>query len=567
MIGQGLGEPAAALGGGARARTRRTLAAALGLAAAWPAAAFAADMEATTAPLRGLTFWDWAVMALYAVAMLAVGVWYSFRQKTTEEYLLGGRSMKPFMVGISLFASLLSTISYLAVPGEMIKHGPVPLLGYLAVPLVFVVVGYGLVPRYMKLPYTSAYEILEERLGGGARLAAAAIFVLTRLVWMALLIYLAGKAMAVMMGWPREAILYIIAVSGLITVVYTTLGGLRGVVVTDTIQFFILLLGPLLAIGAVTWNLGGVGAWVPTAWAPHWDSEPFFSFDPRVRVTVVGSLISYASWWICTAGSDQMAIQRYFATRNAAVARRAFLVNNIAEISVTILLALTGFALLGYFSRHGQFGQGHTAVTDADFLFPHYIANYAPPGIAGLIVAGLFSAAMSSLSSGINSTVAVISTDFVRRCTRVFDDDARRVRTTKILVFIIGVAVVLASLAMDRVPGNIFEVTNKTNGLFVGPLFGLFFMALFVPFATTFGALWGAVYGLAAAAMIAYWDVITGQPGLSFQWIIPAALTAHVAAGCVCSLIPTRGRPGRVVFLWSLVPAAALGLLLAGLTR
>jgi SSS family solute:Na+ symporter len=532
--------------------------------AAGPAPAAEAAGSAAAPPLRGLTPADWAIVVLYAAAMLGVGLYYSRRQKTTEEYLLGGRRMRSFLVGISLYASLLSTITYLAVPGEMIKHGPVPLLGYLAIPVIFLVVGYSLIPHFMRLPYTSAYEILESRLGPGVRLTAAAIFVVTRLVWMALLIYLAGKAMTTMMGWPHEAVLYIIIVSGVITVVYTTLGGLRGVVVTDTIQFFILMLGPLLAIVSVSWTLGGVGAWFPTTWAAHWDSEPFFSLDPHVRVTVVGSLVSYAAWWICTAGSDQMAIQRYFATRDAPRARRAFLINSIAEVSVAVLLSLTGFALLAFFSGHGQFGQGHDAISDADYLFPHYIANYAPAGIAGLIVAGMFSAAMSSLSSGVNSTVAVLTTDFVYRFTRTFDD-ARRVRTTKLLVLSIGLIVVLVSLLMDKVPGNIFEVTNKTNGLFVGPLFGLFVMALFVRGATAFGTLWGAIHGLAAAGLIAYWDVITGRPGLSFQWIIPSALLAQIASGCLWSLAPTSGANRSRLLAWNLAAAGVLVALVAGI--
>lgn len=542
------------------------LAGCLALTATAPAHA-SAPGDGSAPALRGLTPIDWIIIVLYAAAMLGVGLYYSRRQKTTEEYLLGGRRMRSFVVGISLYASLLSTISYLAVPGEMIKHGPVPLVSYLAIPVIFMVVGYALIPHFMRLPYTSAYEILESRLGPSVRMAAAAIFIATRLVWMALLIYLAGKAMALMMGWPKEAILYIIVISGTITVVYTTLGGLRGVVVTDAIQFFILMAGPLLAIIAVSLRLGGVSAWFPTAWAPHWDAEPFFSLDPHVRVTVVGSLVAYASWWICTAGSDQMAIQRYLATRDAAAARRAFLVNSIAEVAVAILLSLTGFALLSFFSHDGHLGQGQDAVSDADYLFPHYIANYAPAGIGGLIVAGMFSAAMSSLSSGVNSTVAVFTTDFVKRFSGVLDDDVRRVRTTKILVFAIGVVVVLASLLMDQVPGNIFEVTNKTNGLFVGPLFGLFVMALFVRRATPFGALWGAAYGFTAAVLIAYWDVITGQPGLSFQWIIPAALLTHVGAGWLWSLAPTRGAVAARKLAWNLVAAAVLAVLVTWIVR
>lgn len=512
----------------------------------------------TDSPLRGLVVVDWIVILLYGLSMLLVGWYYSRRQDSTEEYLLGSRSMKSFVVGISLYATLLSTISYLAQPGEIIKHGPVVLLGSLSIPVIYLVAGYLLIPRFMKLKYTSGYEILQDRLGMSTRLTASIIFIFTRLIWMSLLIYLAGKAMVVMLGWPDRLIPYVVIVSGLITIIYTTMGGFRAVVITDAVQFFILLAGPILTIAIISFKMGGIGAWLPRHWAPNWDSQPFFSFNPQVRVTVIGSMVSYAMWWICTAGSDQMAIQRYFATRNASSARRAFLVNNIADVSVTVLLSLTGFALLAFFLKNPQLAIGGDPMAQADYLFPHYVANYAPVGVAGLVIAGMFAAAMSSLASGINSVIAVFTTDFLDRRRKTALNEKQHVRRTKLLVLGLGVIIVFASSLMEKVPGNIFEVTNKTNGLFVGPLFGLFFMALFVPFATPFGALWGAVYGFVAAVLIAYWDVITGRPGLSFQWIIMAAVVVHISVGSILSLLPTRGKSPMVLVCCGCAAACVL---------
>lgn len=493
--------------------------------------------------LRGLQKLDWIVIALYGAGMLGIGWFYSRKQTSTEEYFLGNRSMGSFVVGVSIYATLLSTISYLSYPGEMIKHGPVILCGLAAIPIIYVIVGYALIPAFMRSKITSGYELLESRLGISVRLLGSVIFILTRLVWMALLIYLAAKFLVVMLGWPETTIPFVVIIAGLIAVAYTAMGGLRTVVITDVVQFFILMAGAVITIILISVQTGGVEQWWPREWASNWDSQPFFSFDPHVRVTVVGSMLSFLAWWVCTAGSDQVAIQRYLATRNAKVARRAFLFNNIADISITLLLCLVGFALLGFFQINPQhIPQGKNLISDADFLFPHYIANLLPVGFAGLVVAGMFAAAMSSLDSGINSIVTVFTVDFYKRFSRRKDTELHSVRMAKYLVMGIGIAVVLLSSLMDKVPGNIFEVTNKTNGLFVGPLFGLFFMALFVPFATSFGTIMGAVYGFTTAVLIAYWDVITGQPGLSFQWIIVVSLLAHIGVGSLLSLLPTKAK-------------------------
>ena len=515
---------------------------------------------------RGLRWLDWAVLVVYAGFMLGVGVYYSRRQTSTEEYFLASRNMNPYIVGISMFATLLSTISYLGTPGEMIKHGPVILCGLLSVPFTYVVVGYLLIPHILRIRVTSAYEILERRLGVQVRLLGSVIFIMTRLVWMALLIYIAAKLMVEMLDWSHDMIPWVVLAAGIIAVVYTALGGLRAVIVTDLFQFVILMAGALVTIALITIKMGGF-SWFPTEWAQHWDRQPVFSWNISTRVTMIGAMIATFCWWVCTAGSDQVAIQRYLATRDPKAARRAFLVNAIADVSVGAVLSLVGFALLGFFAanRH-QIPDGKNLIADADYLFPRYIANHLPIGFAGLVVAGMFAAAMSSLDSGINSIVTVFSRDFIDRFRKregsEGDAGSGNVKLAKYLVIVIGIAVVLLSSQVEEVPGNIVEVTNKTNGLFVGPLFGLFFMALFVRRATAFGTVLGAVYGFMTAFAFAYWDKITGAAhSLSFQLIIVSAVVVHIVVGCVLSRIPTRGKSvGPLAFysLVALLPLAAI---------
>ena len=510
--------------------------------------------------LRGLQRLDWIVIALYGTGMLGIGWFYSRKQTSTEEYFLGKRSMGSFVIGVSIYATLLSTISYLASPGEMIKHGPALLWGLTAVPITYAIVGYALIPAFMRLKITSGYELLESHLGLSVRLLGSVIFILTRLVWMALLIFLAAKSLVVMLGWSERMIPFVVIVASLIAIFYTVMGGLRTVVITDVVQFFVLMSGAIFTIILITVQTGGVGEWWPRTWASNWDVQPFFSFDPHVRVTVIGSIISSGIlWWVCTAGSDQVVIQRYLATKDTKSARKAFLFNSMANICVALLLALVGFALLGFFRANPQhLPQGKSIITNADFLFPHYIANLLPVGFAGLVVAGMFAAAMSSLDSGINSIVTVVTVDFRKRFSKHKDTEQHSVRLARYLVMGIGIAVVLISSLMDKVPGNIVEVTNKTNGLFVGPLFGLFFMALFVPFATSFGVIMGAIYGFTAAVLIAYWDVITGQAGLSFQWIIGTALFVHIGVGSLLSLLPTKTTKPRSLIAYNGAAIAVL---------
>jgi solute:Na+ symporter, SSS family len=414
-------------------------------------------------------------------------------------------------------------------------------------------VGYGLIPFFMRLPITSAYEILEGRLGVSIRLLGSTIFTLTRLVWMSLLIYLTAKSMVVILGWAPEMIPYVVAVAGLVTVVYTVMGGLRGVVMTNAVQFFIQIGGAILTIILITQRMGGVEAWFPTSWAPNWDVQPFFSLDPFMRATVVGAILNSVVFWTCTAGSDQIAIQRYLATRDTAAARRAFLINLIASSSVLIILALLGFALLGFFRANPHLiSDGRSLIADADFLFPHYLANYLPVGVAGLVVVGIFADAMSSLSSALNSISSVFMVDFLGRFQKHKNTARRQVSLARYLTFGIGVVVVLISSVMDHVPGNLQEVAVKTSALFMVPLFVLFFMALFVPFATSAGAAIGAFYSFMAAALFSFWDVLTGQPRLSFQWISIVALLAGVTSGLIVSLVPVQKNQWSILTAWSL---------------
>ncbi len=490
---------------------------------------------------RGLHWIDWLIILVYAVLTMLLGWFYSRRQRSTEEYFVGSGDMNPLFVGVSLFATLLSTISYLSMPGEAAGKGPVTLLGLLTYPVIFIVVGYFFIPIYMKQRATSAYELLEQRLGLSVRLLGATMFLVLRLVWMMLLVYLAASAMTVMLGadywvintetwfvaaglfndadpttllpglyrWELSelriaAVPVIVLVTGVVSVTYTTLGGLRAVVMTDFMQTILLFGGALMVLATVTWNFGGL-SWLPTQWHANWDSQPVFSTDPRTRVTMVGTFLSILTWYIATSAGDQTSVQRFMATRDATTARRALLTQLCVGATVVVILHLVGMALLAFFEANpAALPEGMGLKSDADKLFPRYVSFELPIGVSGLVVAAMFAAAMSSIDSGVNSVTAVVTSDFLERLGRKPKSEKSSVRSARILALIVGVVVVLGSTYMKYIPGNITAVTNKTANLFTAPIFALFFFALFVRFAHPIGVWIATVCGVATAAVMAF---------------------------------------------------------------
>lgn len=527
----------------------------------------------------GLAVIDWAIIVVYGLSTVILGWYYGRKQEDTTEYFIGSGNMNPVLIGVSLFATLLSTISYLSMPGEMLGKGPVSLLSITALPLVFLLIAFWILPVYMKQHVTSAYELLEERLGVGIRLLGAAMFVLLRLVWMSLLVYLTAKALTLMIGVGPEKIPLIALITGMVAVVYTSLGGLRAVVITDLMQTILLFGGALLVLGIVTFQLGGF-SWFPDEWQANWDTQPLLPINPetgqldvKMRVTVLGSIINVLIWYVATAAGDQTSVQRFMATTDAKAARWALATQLSVSVVVSITLGLVGLALLGYFSQHPEFlPAGKNLKEHADEMFPLFIAYQLPIGISGLVVSAMFAAAMSSIDSGVNSITAVVMSDFLDRFGRTPTTEKGHMLAAKGLAFAIGAVVVVGSSLMEHVPGNISAVTSKTANLLTTPIFCLFVFALFIPFARPVGVFVGAIFGTLTAAVIAFsgplvvWlshhgvdpstfnttiteklDPVTGLmtetavDPVSFQWIGLASVAVNVVVGCAVSLaLPRR---------------------------
>ena len=481
-----------------------------------------------------MSWLDWGILLAYAGFMLGVGWYYARQNRSAEDYFVGRRRMSPVLVGLSLFATLVSTLSYLSWPGEIIANGPMFLAQLGAYPFVFLIAGYALIPLIMRQPVTSAYEILDKKLGTGIRRAGAASFLLLRFGWMATILYATSSLVLVPMlglspGWTPG----LCVILGVLTVIYSSEGGIRAVILTDAVQSLVMLLGVLITLGVITVKVGGIDGWWPHQWPQNWP-ESDWGFNPGARLSFGTVVFSTLIWYVCTCGSDQMAIQRYLSTRDASAARKTLAVSLITDGLVSSLLALAGIALLGfYLANPSGLRTGETIVSAGDQLFSRFIMTEVPPGLAGIVLAAILSAAMSSLSSGINSTCAVLDRDFLCRS----GTDNESVARMKRLSWGIGIVVVGLSLLSTLIQGNLIERCFKVVNLLTAPIFVLFFLALFIPFSNAAGAWLGLTVSIATAVAIAYSADLGLNLGISFMWMMPMSLLAGITVGTIASFV------------------------------
>ena len=519
---------------------------------------------------------DYGVLGLYVLGTIFLGYFISKRQKSREEYFTGGGNMNSILIGVSLFATLLSTISYLGMPGEAAGKGPVHFVGLIGYPLIFIIFAMVMLPTYMNHRVTSAYELLEDKLGVGFRLLGGIMFLALRLIWMAVLLKAAGDAMITMLDIDQSWSLLVVASIGLVAIIYTSLGGLQAVVITDVMQTILLYGGAVTVLIIITIDFGGFG-WIPSEWPAEWDPQPIFPSSLETRVSWFGSILTGVIWYVATLGSDQTTVQRFMATKDAAGARTAVLWQLGVSVVVGITLCFVGIALMAHYKNiepdvpilasgtveeyqafKEVFSNNHEKMPEpddivhflswsekdanaifryntrlqlqADQFFPHFIANGLPTGLTGLVIAAMFAAAMSSLDSGVNSITAVVSTDFIERFRKSEMTEKQQLLTARFIAVLVGVIVVFGSALTEFIQGNIMEVTASAVNLLTTPIFGLFIYALYFkrPNRAIVGC--ATLIGVATALYLAFGDE-WGWHAISFQWIGPFALTANLGVG------------------------------------
>ena len=494
--------------------------------------------------LAALAWQDNTVIVLYLAGMIALGVWLSRRKRNDEDYFLAGRSMPWFAVGISVIASILSSLTYLSEPGEVWKSGVTHIFGKMvAIPLEMAFVWLICIPFMMRFRFTSAYEYLGRRFGDATRLFGTGLFVLLVVLWMGFVVLVSAKVLAQITGWP---LLTVIVSVGLVATVYTILGGLRAVIWTDVVQVALLIGGGLFAIGYV-----GVttGTWLPGWFAASADylrqqehqALPFFSLDPTVRATVVTVAVHMCVWHVCTHLSNQMTVQRYFSTTDARSARRSFITASLFGVGINLMLVVVGLALVYFYVGQGMAVEdGVIADERHDLIFPTFAVHHLPPGVGGAILAALIAAAMSSIDSGINSIATVTTVELKRGKNR---GEGNHVRFAMAVTCGAGIFITAAAYLLSFMPQKwgIVAALPRTFNAVTGPLGGLFLIGMFLPRAGQRAAIVGAICGMLVSVSLGYSEQIgnllgLSWPALSFTWVMPCSLAATVGVAGIFAL-------------------------------
>lgn len=518
----------------------------------------------------GLGAIDYLVVLLYLAVMLAMGIYFSRRQTSSEEYFVGRRRLPPMVVGISIIASLLSTITYLAAPGDMIQYGIYFATGLLAVPFWLAVVQWFWIPFFMRYRLTSIYEYAEFRFSYPVRALAASIFIFMRFGWMGTVIYTAARAVAKMTenlpgylyDWtgvtltPTGWLYSVMILMGVIATGYTYMGGIRVVIWTDVIQFFVMMGGAVFAI-AFIWYQTGTGPvhwWQQTA-ASTREPTDWFSWDLTADRVVLFFVLNTFFWRICTHCGDQVATQRYFTTDGIKSALKSNLYNVMGDVVLTVLLGLVGLALLSFFDTQStpELAAEQAALFGGDFdphnaahakdAYPKFIVYYLPPGLAGLVMAALFAAAMSSIDSGINSIAAVVTTDFYRRLRKAGDKPSNDLWIARTITFVTGVAITLVAFwitwytSISPKNENIIDLSIRVFNLFLGPLGGIFMVGVFLSYVRTASMLIGTLGGLTCSIMLGYWDLFFETTGPSVLLVTPVSTVVTFALSALAGAV------------------------------
>lgn len=514
-------------------------------------------MVTHTNSLSSLAWQDHLVLLVYLVGMLVCGLFATRRRRSQDEYFLGGRRIPWSVAGISVVASLLSSLSYLAEPGEVWKSGITHVAGKLVgIPLGLALVWFVCLPFMMQFRFTSAYEYLGRRFGVGCRRLGAALFVLMMVLWMGFVVQALSLVFHQATGLPLA---WVVCSVGLVATVYTMFGGLRAVVWTDVVQVALLIAGAvitIIAIGQATQS--GPADWLATAHrhlaaTGQLEALPWFSWDPTTRATVVTVAINMAVWQFCMHTSNQVTVQRYFSTADARAARRSLVASGVVYVAINVLLVAVGLAVMHYYLAFGIPIDGDLdPETKRDLIFPMFAVQRLAPGLAGAILAALMAAAMSSVDSGANSIATVVALEFQADAPRRDGSVPERsnVDLAMLLTLAAGLAITLAAFGLCYLPSRwgIVAAIPRTFNAITGPLGGLFVLGMFVPQSRSFTAIVATLAGLAASIAMGYLQQIGDLlvrggicaerlPELSFTWIQPASLFVTVATGIVLACV------------------------------
>ncbi|AQQ72340.1 Na(+)/glucose symporter [Limihaloglobus sulfuriphilus] len=404
------------------------------------------------------------ILIVYMSIMMLLGLWFSRGRDTAEDYFLAGRSMPWLVVGMSMFASLTSAVTYIGVPAIAYYDNVSIFFGVMASLLVAPLLTRVFYSIYLRENVTTSYQYIASRFGPGARYCVSALFVLTRLGWLGNVIFAPSLALSAATGIHLS---WCIIIIGFLATVYTVLGGLKAVLWTDVFQFVLLAGGAVFIVFKLAADVEGGFAGILAQAAENAKLDVLDFRIDLFKMTAAIALFSYLLSFMQDYGVDQVTVQRLISVGSIRGIKKAVYFNAFTDIIINAVLLFIGLGLFAFFKT--------TALPEdvqGSAILPHYIVNYLPAGISGLIVTAIFAAAMSSLDSGINSVSTVIVNDFIVPLKKGVSEH-QKVAIGRLLTFVLGIIAIISAFYAGRI-GDIVKVTSSFLGMFSAPVLVLF---------------------------------------------------------------------------------------------
>jgi solute:Na+ symporter, SSS family len=495
---------------------------------------------------------DLLVLVVYLAGIVVFGAYFSKSHHTIQDYFVSGKTIPWWAIMGSIVATETSTVTFISVPGYAYASNLTFLqlvmgymIGRLAVSALFI-------PAYFKGQLLTVYQLLGERFGAGVKRLASGVFLVTRSFADGFRLFATGLVLAAVLrampqvdgmarAWfpgadPTYVILILsVVVIGVATIIYTYHGGMTAVIWTDVIQLVVYLIGAAIAAILLLRLIPGGWSEVRAVGGAAGKPTPLdFPANLTRGYTFWSGVVGGAFLTTATHGTDQLMVQRYFCASNEHEARKALLWSGVVVFAQFVLFLIIGVMLFVYYTQHAQgdiaaFAPGGRLQTDR--IFPYFIVQHLPPGVVGLVLAAIFAAAMSTLSSSLNSSSAAAVNDFYVPATGGLRNDRHYLNVSRVLTALFGVVqIVVAIVAISlssRVVDEVLGIASFTNGV----ILGVFFLGTFTwrvgQRAAFAGILGGSLLMLAVKLGTA----------IHWQWYVLIGSVATFAIGWLASLV------------------------------
>jgi SSS family solute:Na+ symporter len=432
---------------------------------------------------------DLIVFLLFTGGIVVLGCSFFNKKASSEDFTSAGRSLPGWVVGMSIFATYVSSISYLGYPGKAFAGDWNAFVFSLSIPVASYFAAKYFVPFYRSQGSVSAYSFLEERFGSWARLYASACYLLTQIARMGSILFLLALPMNILMGWNIQMVIIITSIA---IIVYSMLGGVKAVIWTEAIQGFILIGGALVCLGILLFSM---------------PEGPVQTFEIAIAEDKfsLGSFdwgIGTSTFWVCLIygvftnlqnyGIDQNYVQRYHTAKSEKEAKFSALFGGYLFIPVSAVFFLIGTALYAYYQVYPELLP--TDGIKADYVFPLFIVNQLPVGLTGLLIASIFAAGMSTVATSVTSSSTIILTDYYQRI-RKNTTDREKLFVLKLSSVVVGILGIIVALALVNVD-SILDAWWKLSSIFSGGMLGLFLLGYLARKARNIHAVIGVICGV-----------------------------------------------------------------------